>query len=172
MMAKKSNVAMRESNDNIDHKSVVINWINIADDVKYFFNSMHKKRQCSNIFVLGRILDHIFGWKKDKLFSPVFVFRRGISNVIYNLVLYLQSQDINISLIYPRTIPFQYLKTLFAIQYFTLLLCGRQFIFLKWDGSIWGLGGIFRPKRIHLFWAFWGLSFKFFFKRGNHGEHP
>ena len=27
-------------------------------------------------------------------------------------------------------------------------------------------------KRVHLFWSFWCLSFKFFFKRGNHEEHP
>ena len=35
MMTKK-NVAMRESNANIDHKNVVIVWISLADEVKYF----------------------------------------------------------------------------------------------------------------------------------------
>ena len=57
--------------------------------------------------------------------------------------------------IYPGTIPFQYLKTVFAIQYSTLSLTGSQFIFLKWNGSIWDLGGKLRQKRIHLFWTFW-----------------
>ena len=48
--------------------------------------------------VLGSILDHIFGPKKDKLFCPVFVFRRGMSNAICDLVLYLQSEVLKISI--------------------------------------------------------------------------
>ena len=36
MMTRRSNVAMRESNDNIDYKDVVIIWISFADGVKYF----------------------------------------------------------------------------------------------------------------------------------------
>ena len=36
MMARKNNVAMRESNDNIDYKNVVITSISFADEVKYF----------------------------------------------------------------------------------------------------------------------------------------
>ena len=36
MMTRRNNVAMRESNDNIDHKNMVITWINFADDIKYF----------------------------------------------------------------------------------------------------------------------------------------
>ena len=122
--------------------------------------------------ILRSILDHIFGPKKDKLFCPVFIFRRGMSNAICNLVLYLQSKGLNISWIYPGTIPFQYIKTVFAVQYSTLSLTGSQFVFLKWDESIWDLGGKFRQKRVHLLWAFWSLSFKIFFKRGNHEEHP
>ena len=119
--------------------------------------------------ILGPILDHNFGPKKDKLFCPLFVFRRGMSNAICVLVLYLQSKDINISWIYPGTISFQYLKTIFTIQYSSLPLTGSQFIFLKRDGSIWDFGGKFRQKRLNLFWAFWSLSFKFFFKRGKCG---
>ena len=60
----------------------------------------------------------------------------------------------------------------FTIQYSTLSLTGSQFIFLKWDGSIWDLGGKFWQKQMHLFWTFWSLSFNFFFKRGNHEKHP
>ena len=120
---------------------------------------------------LGPIFDHIFGPKKDKLFCPVFVFCRGMSNAICDLVLYLQSENLNISWIYPGTIPFQYLKTVFAIKYSTLSLTGSQFIFLKWDESIWDPRGKFRQKRIHLFWDFWSLSLKFFFKRRNHEEY-
>ena len=36
MMARKDNLAMRESKDNIDHKKIVITWISFADEVKYF----------------------------------------------------------------------------------------------------------------------------------------
>ena len=121
--------------------------------------------------ILGPILDHIFGPKKDKLFCPVFVSRRGMPNAIHGLVLYLQSEGLNISWIYPGTIPFQYLKTVFTIQYSTLSLTGSQFIFLKWDRSIGDLGGKFRQKWIHLFWAFWSLSFKFFFKKTHKNIH-
>ena len=103
---------------------------------------------------------------------PVFVFCRGMSIAICDLLLYLQSEGLNISWIYPGTIPFQYLKTVFAIQYSTLSLTGSQFIFLKWDGSIWDLRGKFKQKRIHLFWAFWSLNFKFVLKRWNHEDHP
>ena len=34
-MARRNNVATRESNDNIDHK-MVITWISVVDEVKYF----------------------------------------------------------------------------------------------------------------------------------------
>ena len=36
VIARKKNVATRESNDNIDHKKVVITWISFANEVKYF----------------------------------------------------------------------------------------------------------------------------------------
>ena len=36
MMAIRNKVAMRESNENIDHKKMVITWISFVDDVKYF----------------------------------------------------------------------------------------------------------------------------------------
>ena len=35
MMARRNDVAMRESNHNIDHK-MVITWISFADELKYF----------------------------------------------------------------------------------------------------------------------------------------
>ena len=37
MMTRRNNVVMRESNNNIDHKNIVIIWISIADEVKYFY---------------------------------------------------------------------------------------------------------------------------------------
>ena len=117
-------------------------------------------------------MDQMFDPKKDKLFWPVLIFRRGMSNGIYDLVLYLQSEGLNISWIYRGTNPFQYLKTLFTTQYSTLSLTGSHFIFLKCDGWIWDLGGKFKQKRINLSSAFRSSSFKFFFKRENHGEHP
>ena len=36
MMKRRNNVAIGESNDNIDHKKMVITWISFADEVKYF----------------------------------------------------------------------------------------------------------------------------------------
>ena len=36
MMTGRNNVAMRESNDNIDHKIMVITWINFVDEEKFF----------------------------------------------------------------------------------------------------------------------------------------
>ena len=36
MMTGRNNVAMSESNDNIDHKKMVITCISFADEVKYF----------------------------------------------------------------------------------------------------------------------------------------
>ena len=36
MMTRKNNVAIRESNDNTDHKKIVITWISFAVEVKYF----------------------------------------------------------------------------------------------------------------------------------------
>ena len=36
MMTRRSNVAMIESNNNIDHKKMMITWIRFADEVKYF----------------------------------------------------------------------------------------------------------------------------------------
>ena len=35
MTTRRNNVAMRESNDNIDHK-MAITWISFADEEKYF----------------------------------------------------------------------------------------------------------------------------------------
>ena len=80
-------------------------------------------------FLMTRfILDHIFGPKKDKLFCTVFVFRRDMPNVISDLALYLQSEGLNTSLIYPRIIPLRYLKTVFAFALFLFFL-GILFIF-------------------------------------------
>ena len=95
-MTRKNNVAMRESNDNIDHK-MVITLISFTGEVKYFLIACIKEEDVLTFLMLGPILDHIFGPKKDKLFCPVFVFRRGMSNAICDLVLYLQREGLNIS---------------------------------------------------------------------------
>ena len=36
MMIRRNNFAMRDSNDNIDHKKMVITWICFADEAKTF----------------------------------------------------------------------------------------------------------------------------------------
>ena len=61
--------------------------------------------------ILWFVFNNIFDPKKDKLLFPVFASRIGMFNVIGNLALYLHSQGLNILLIYPGTIPFQYFKT-------------------------------------------------------------
>ena len=86
----------------------------------FFLRACIKEYDVLTVLILGPILDHVFGPKKDKLFCPVFLFCRGMSNAICDLLLYLQSVGLNNSWIYPGTIPFQYLKMVFAIQYSTL----------------------------------------------------
>ena len=49
------------------------------------------------LLALGFIFDHIFGPKKYKLFCPVVVFCRVTYNVVCDLVLYRQSEGLNIS---------------------------------------------------------------------------
>ena len=88
-----------------------------------------------------------------------------MSCAICDLVLYLLSENLTISWIYCGTIPFQYLKTVFAIQYSTLSITGSQFIFVKCDGSMWNVGGKLKQNQIHLLWAFWSLSLNFFLKK-------
>ena len=53
-----------------------------------------KEDDVLTFLILGPILDHIFGPKKDKFFRPVFVFRRDMSNAICDLVLYLHSEGL------------------------------------------------------------------------------
>ena len=36
MITRRSNVAMRESNHDIDHKKMVITWISFVDEIKLF----------------------------------------------------------------------------------------------------------------------------------------
>ena len=56
-----------------------------------------KEDDVLTFFILGSMLDLSFGPKKDKLFCLVIAFRRGMSNAICDLVLYLQSEGLNIS---------------------------------------------------------------------------
>ena len=76
--------------DDVDH-NVVIVWTNLHLQTKQnlFHQNMHKRGHSFNIFDTRLYFDQIFWDKKDKLFSPIFAFRRGMSNVICDLVLYL-----------------------------------------------------------------------------------
>ena len=67
------------------------------------------KRSCC------RILVQIFDLSKDKVCYHVLVFRRGVSNAICDLVLYLL-YGLNKSLIYDGAISFLYSKTIVAMQ--------------------------------------------------------
>ena len=92
MRTKKYNFAMREVNDNTDN-----------NNVKMFleFKKMHKWRSFFNSFDARVYFDHIFVPTKDKRFCSVFVFYRGMSDAICDPVLYLLSEGLNISWIYP-----------------------------------------------------------------------
>ena len=131
----------------------------------FFFRACMKEAIVLTFLILGFIFDHVFN-HVFALYS--FSTETGMSNVIY-LELYLKSESLNILWIYLGTIPFQRLKTLFAIQCSNISLAVSQIIFLKCNESTRDLGGKFKPKQIHLFWTF--LKFdKFFFNRGKHEE--
>ena len=74
MMTRRSNVAMRELNDNMDHKNMVITWINFADELNFFLIACIKEEDVVTFLVLGPVLNHIFGPMKDKLFLPFICF--------------------------------------------------------------------------------------------------
>ena len=56
-----------------------------------------KEEVDKTLLILWTILDHIFGTKKDNFFALHLFSARGMSNTICDLVLYLQSEGLNIS---------------------------------------------------------------------------
>ena len=134
----------------------------LANKEKYFSEKHAWKKMLRKIFVTMVYFWLFFSSKKDNLFWHIFVFRRGTSNAICDLVLYLKSDEsLSISRMYPGNFLFQYFKTVFAIQ----CSIGSHFNFLNCDGSIdRDLRSKFRQKRMHLFLNtfFWSLIFKFF----------
>ena len=76
----------------------------------------------------------------------------------------------NISLIYDGTIPFQYLKTVVAMQDSALLETDSQYVFSKWVPPMWERWGTSKQRRMHLICiAFDSFSFIYLLKRENHG---
>ena len=73
MMTRKNNVTMTESNDNIDHKNVIINRISfecLQINKMFFFRiSIKEDLQKTCILIQGFILDNACGPKKDQLFA-------------------------------------------------------------------------------------------------------
>ena len=114
----------------------------------------------STLLILGFIFDHIFGFKKDKPFSPVScILHKGMSTTIYGLLLYLHREAFMNIFWYNCTPVF---NTMFSIQYSTLALARSQFIFSKYDKLMRDLENKFKQKHIHLFWVL-----KFLLKREN-----
>ena len=113
-------------NERIKWWYLVCRWSKI-----FFLRACIKEDDVLTFLLLGSVLDHIFDRKKDVLFYPIFVFRRGMRNGTWrDLKLYLQNKGfVNISWIYAGTIPFQYLKTVFAIRYSTLSLTEANLFF-------------------------------------------
>ena len=58
---------------------------------------MHERRRCLTFLLLGFILDHNFGPRKDNLACLVFVFRRDMSNGICDPALYLKREGLKIT---------------------------------------------------------------------------
>ena len=85
---------------------------------------MRERRRCLTFLLLGFILDHVFGPRKDNLTCLVFVFRKDMSNGIYDPVLQLKREGLH------------------------------YFIFLKYDGLIRDLDGKFWQKQVYLFTTF------------------
>ena len=113
------------------------------------------------IFLVRLTLFHIFGPRKDKVCCPV-------SNANWYLVLYLLYDNLNISSIFDGTIPFQYLKTLLAIQDSTRSETGSHFVFQRWIINIREQEARSRQKRMHLFCTAWSLCFRFLLRKENH----
>ena len=109
--------------------------------------------------ILRFVFDRNFGTKNNIWFSTLFVFRKTRSNAICDLVLHQQSESLNISWIYPRTIPRQYLKKGSHNTVFYSVTSWEPVYFSKaqWTDEISR-----RHQRIHLFWVFWSLIFHFF----------
>ena len=73
------------------------------------------------------------------MFFALYLFSTYMSNATCDLSVYLQSEVLIISWIYPGAILFLYFKTVFAIQYPTLYLAGSQHIFesvIDWYRSL------------------------------------
>ena len=127
-----------------------------------------KEDDVLTFLILGSIFDHAFVPKKDKFLPCICFSQRYAQCHLWSCAISTERRlkhFINIS--WNNSIP----VTVFTIQYSTLSLTESQFIFLKCNESIWDLRGKLWQKRINLFWAFWSLSFKFFFKKGNYEEN-
>ena len=125
--------------------------------------------RCLTFSFLGFAFDKSFGPKKDYLFCLVFVIRRLMPNAICDLVLYFESEGLNIPWIYWST-SILALKSGIRNTVFYSVTRSKLFYFSK----LWSVDTISgaRQKRMYLFWSFWSLIFSFYLKRRNHEEHP
>ena len=128
-----------------------------------------KENNVLKILILRFIFNHIFGPNKDKLICHVFVFCRGMSNVICDLVLCLMwmfKHFMNIS--WCSSIPVLkisicntvfYSVTSWKLVYFSKVMDGYEI-------SEVNLG-----KNKYIVLSFLKWCFKLFFKRGHYEEH-
>ena len=100
--------------------------------------------------------------KKDKLFSSLFVFHRGMSNAICNLVLYLQNEGLNFS--------YGICNTIF---YSAVSQKPVYFSKVRWI-DIYEISEVNLGKSEYIYFELFEVwFFKFFFNRVNHeDEHP
>ena len=130
---------------------------------------VHKLSGCgleSCCSLWGLFLKIFLAPNKNDRFCLVFVFLRGMPIGILKYILYFINADLNISWI------FRYNSILGPKSGFhnTVFYSVYSWAWLYISNMRW-IEGKFRQKQIYLFWVFWNLISKFFFKRGSHEEH-
>ena len=88
-----------------------------------------KEAPVFSLLIMRVILVHIFSPRKDEACCLEFPFHSCISNAFCDVVLNLLYKGLNISLIYDGTIPFQYLKTVVAMQILLFEKLGANLFF-------------------------------------------
>ena len=130
---------------------------------------MHKRRPRFNSFDTRVYFRPYLCPNKDKLFG-IYLCSAEVCSVPFVILCYIcrMKAFINIS----RYNSIFLLKSGICNTALYYVESWKQVYLPKVQWSIWDREGKFRPKRIHLFWAFGSLIFVFFFKRLNHEEDP
>ena len=158
MITRKNNVAMTESNDDINHKNVVIIWVSLFCRWSKIFLSTCIKKMMFWHFWLKCLIWTIFLALRRITLPYVCFPQRYVQYHLWSCAICAEwrlKHFMNIS----RYSSNPAVKTGIRNTVF-YSLAGSQFILLKCDGSIWDRGGKYRQKQIHL--SFLTFEFDFF----------